>query len=278
MLKKLLLLFLLPSVHCPAQELTGVLTYNIRFDNPADGPNAWPLRRDQLAAQVLFYEPDIVGLQEVLHSQLVFLQEKWTAFDYAGVGRDDGLQAGEYSPIFYRKSRYDLLEKGNFWLSPTPDVPSRGWDAALNRICTFVHLHDRLARRNLWVFNSHFDHLGREAREKSAALIVRIISEMAQTGEGVVVMGDLNAEPETPPVEALAALLSDASLVSDMPAFGPAGTFNGFNFAEPVRKRIDYIFVRSAQIGVRKYAVLSDSREGRYYSDHLPVFSQLYFR
>ncbi|MCC6460182.1 MAG: endonuclease/exonuclease/phosphatase family protein [Saprospiraceae bacterium] len=274
MSKQLLLLALfLTCTNLPAQPLT-VITYNLRYDNPGDGEDAWPKRRDFLAAQLRFQAPDIFGIQEGLHHQLVFLQEQFPDFAMVGVGRDDGRQAGEYSSLFYRKSRFRMLDSGTFWLSETPDSVSKGWDAALPRVCTWAHLEDLSAQRNIWVFNSHFDHIGKQARIESAALILQKIKEKNTAGEPVICMGDLNSEPQEEPLLRFRQVLQDTRDQSQEPPFGPEGTFNGFRFQEPVTRRIDYILV-SPGLRVRQHAILSDSRNCHYPSDHLPVLARI---
>ncbi len=250
----------------------SILTYNLRFDNPADGDDAWPLRRDFLAGQLRFHAPGVFGIQEGLHRQLEYLQTQLPEYAMVGVGRDDGRQGGEYSALFYQRARFHLLESGTFWLSETPDTVSKGWDAALPRICTWALLHDTVAGRRLWVFNTHFDHIGEKARRASAALILKKIAEKNTAGHPVVLMGDLNSEPASEPVALLRQSLLDTHDHSSEPPFGPAGTFNGFKFHEPVTRRIDYIFV-SPNLKVQKFAILSDARNCRYPSDHLPVLA-----
>lgn len=263
-------LLLLTAATVSAQPI-ALLTYNIRYDNPADGDNAWPKRRDFLASQIRFHAPDIFGIQEGLKSQVDYLQAQLPAYTYVGVGRDDGKTAGEYSALFFRTDRFRALESGTFWLSPTPDTVSKGWDAALPRICTWALLKDTASGRKLWVFNTHFDHIGQQARRESAALILEKIHQKNTERLPVVLMGDLNSGPNSPPVRLVTQDLRDAHIHSQEPVFGPPGTFNGFRFNEPVELCIDYIFV-SPDLTVRKYAVLSDSRDCRYPSDHLPVF------
>ncbi|MCS7035372.1 MAG: endonuclease/exonuclease/phosphatase family protein [Saprospiraceae bacterium] len=254
-----------------AQASFSVLTYNIRYDNPADGPNAWSERRHWLADQIRFYAPDILGVQEALKPQLDFLQEQLPAYAWVGVGRDDGREAGEYSAIFYRKNRFRVEQSGTFWLSPTPEQVSKGWDAALPRICTWALLEDTVARRRLWVFNTHFDHIGQAARRQSASLLLMRLWEMNRSRHPAIVMGDFNAGPNTEPIQILLRELYDTRTRSQEPPFGPDGTFNGFRFHEPVELRIDYIFTTD-RLRTRKYAVLSDSKNCRYPSDHLPVY------
>ncbi len=257
-----------------AQGAFTALTYNIRYDSPDDGDDAWSKRRDFLAGQLRFHAPDVFGIQEGLLHQLQYLDGQLPEFARVGVGRDDGDQAGEFSALYYRKSRFGLMASGTFWLSDTPDTVSKGWDAALPRICTFARLYDSVARKKLWVFNTHFDHVGKTARRESAALILNKIAEMNIAHEAVILMGDLNAEPEETPVVLISKEMQDARQTSEALPFGPAGTFNGFRFNEPVTRRIDYIFVDNKLI-VLQYAVLSDSRDCHYPSDHLPVLARM---
>ena len=274
MLKHLLgLSILLIGASLPAQPVT-VITYNLRYDNPGDGEDAWPKRRDFLVGQLRFQAPDIFGIQEGLHRQVVYLQEQFPDFAMVGVGRDDGRQGGEYSSLFYRKSRFRVLDSGTFWLSETPDSVSKGWDAALPRVCSWAHLEDLSARRNIWVFNTHFDHIGQQARLESAALILRKIKEKNTANEPVICMGDLNSEPGEAPLLRFRQVLQDTRDQSQEPPFGPEGTFNGFRFQEPVTRRIDYILI-SPGLRVRQHATLSDSRNCHYPSDHLPVLARI---
>lgn len=271
-----------------AQKKLSVLTYNIRFDNPGDGEDAWPKRRDHLAAQLRFFAPEIFGIQEGLLRQLVYLNEQLPDYQRIGVGRDDGKEGGEFSALFFKKDRFKLLDSGTFWLSETPDVVSKGWDAALPRVCTYVHLRDLRAKKNLWVFNTHFDHIGKTARKESAELILKKIREKNTGNEPVIVMGDFNAEPSEAPIAVLLRELKDTRALSMEPSFGPEGTFNAFKFNEPVTRLIDYIFLGGVWAGDRspaeaarpplkvlQHAVLSDSRNCHYPSDHLPVLARL---
>ena len=256
-------------------QTVRVMTYNIRYDNPNDGPNAWPKRKAYLASQVRFYGPDIWGIQEGLDHQVTYLKAQFPAYGCVGVGRDDGEKAGEYCALFFKKDAFRLLQNGTFWLSETPEQPSVGWDASMERICTFIQVKHRKSNKKLWVFNAHFDHIGKEARKQSVALILQKIEKMALPKDAVIFMGDLNLEPSSAPIKLLREHLSDSYVFSKEGAFGPIGTFNAFKFQEPVTKRIDYIFVKKAQILVQKYAVLSDSKDCHYPSDHLPVLVEM---
>jgi len=259
-----------------AQVITA-MTYNIRYDTPNDSLNSWQNRRSMVAEQIKFHHPDIVGLQEVLHNQLTFLDSVNTSYSFVGVGRDDGQTKGEYNPIFYDANIFTVLESGTFWLSATPDTISIGWDAALNRICTYALLHHRSWDRDFWVFNTHFDHVGEEARVMSVDLISQKIDSLNMNRNlPVILMGDFNTtefnDGYTP---FLNVHLSDARILSrQQPPYGPEGTFNNFEILKPATQRIDYIFV-SERINVLKYGVLTDSDAGKYPSDHFPVLVEL---
>ena len=259
-----------------ASAQTTVMSYNIRYANENDGENSWSNRKDFLTNQIKFYEPDIMGVQEALFNQLEYLDEHLRGYEYLGVGRDGG-EKGEFSAIFYDTEEFDVLEKNTFWLSETPNEISRGWDAALNRICTYALFKNEDTRQKFWVFNTHFDHRGEMARRESAKLIISKIAEINDENLPVVLMGDLNLEPETESIQFLSGKMNDSKKVAEEVVFGPKGTYNGFNFKEPVERRIDYIFTSKNDIDVLKYAVLSDSQDLKYASDHLPVFVELEF-
>ena len=253
------------------QEI-NVMTYNIRFNNPHDGENAWQLRKDGLSDQIKFYEPDILGIQEGLYHQVLYLDSNLTDWSWVGVGREDGKTKGEFSAIFYKKDRFDYLSGTTIWLSESPGKISVGWDAALERICTYALFRDKITDKQIFVFNTHFDHIGEIARKKSALLILSKIEEINPNNLPVILMGDLNTEPHEPPIQVLVSKMRDTRNIATQVSFGPDATFNGFDFQAIPQKRIDYIFT-SKEIEVKKYAVLTDSKSGRYYSDHFAVFA-----
>ena len=251
----------------------NVASYNLRYNNPGDGPNAWPARKEMVKSLIRYHEFDILGTQEGLSDQIAELA-KMEEFDHVGIGRDDGKNAGEHSAIFYRKSRFTLLNKGDFWLSETPDRPSLGWDATCcNRIASWAHLRERSSGRTLYVFSVHFDHEGKQARRASADLMLKKIAEIAR-GEPAICVGDFNSTPDTAQIQAMSKTLVDARQASQAPAYGPVGTYNGFRLDAPMLDRIDYIFV-DRHFDVLKYGVLSDSLGGRYPSDHHPVVARV---
>lgn len=272
----LLLVTILFSSSISAQNLK-LMTYNIRLDVASDGENAWPNRKEYWASQMSFYEPDIFGIQEALPNQVIDITTLLPKYTYVGIGRD-GIGKGESSNIFYKKDRFKILQQNTFWLSETPNQISKGWDAALNRVCTYALFQDNKTKKNFWVFNTHLDHIGELARTNSIQLILSKIKELNTKNYPVFLMGDFNSEPQEERIINLKKEMSDSSEVSEERTFGPTGTFNAFKHNEAVTKRIDYIFLsKDNPYKVKKYAVLSDSKDLKYPSDHFPVYIELQF-
>ena len=269
------LLIALASTPAHPDTTLRVMSFNIRYNNPGDGAHAWPERADRVASTIRFYAPDVVGLQEALKGQITDLEQALPDYAWFGVGRDDGVEGGEFSPVFYRKSRLELVAQGTFWLSETPEVPgSKSWDAAITRIATWARFRDREDGTAFFYLNTHFDHIGQEARVESAALIRQRVGALAG-GLPVVVTGDFNVTPENPAYATMTAFLEDARLVSDTPPHGPEGTFFGFTVeADVPGRRIDYVFV-SPGVRVLRAATLTDQWHGHYPSDHLPVLADV---
>ena len=271
-----LLLLLVFSNTISAQKLK-LMTYNIRLDIASDGENAWPNRKDYWASQVTFNEPDILGIQEALPHQVTDIAAMFPNYTYVGIGRD-GIGKGESSNIFYKKDRFKLLQENTFWLSETPEKISKGWDAALNRVCTYALFKDSKTKQTFWVFNTHLDHMGELARTNSILLILSKIKALNTKNYPVFFMGDFNSEPNEERIINLKKEMVDSRDVSAEKPFGPSGTFNGFKHHEAVTKRIDYIFLsKDNPFKVMKYGILSDSKDLKYPSDHLPVFIELQF-
>ena len=255
-----------------------VLSYNIRYNNPNDGEHAWPYRKDRVAELLQFHQADIVGMQEVLRNQIDDLESLLPEYSWSGVGRDDGANAGEFSPIFYRTDRFEMMDSGTFWLSETPEViASKSWDAALTRIAHWARLTDRETGKRIFYLNTHFDHRGEQARTESAQLIVERVQQLAGD-DPVIVSGDFNVPPTAAAYAAMTDGLLDSRLISRTAPYGPLGTFSGFTVGStPLEERIDYIFVNDSVL-VQRHGVLSDQWNGSYPSDHLPVLSELYLR
>jgi len=272
-MKKLLTIIgLISTLVLSAQELS-VMTYNIKLDYPKEGENSWSNRKPFFINQIKFHEPDILGVQEAMPNQMKDMSELLEDYDHLGVGRDDGKDEGEYSAIFYNKIKFNVLESSTFWLSETPEQVSMGWDAVCNRICTYALFEEKSSKQKFWVFNTHFDHVGVEARKNSAILIIEKIKEFNTENLPVILSGDFNMEENNESIQFIQEHLKDSKDVAKL-TFGPNGTFNNFEFDKPVTRRIDFIFV-SPQIKIDKYGVLSDSRECKYPPDHLPVLVKL---
>lgn len=247
MKRKLSLAFLLVAVAhvLSAQMLVG--TYNIRYKNDGDSlkGEVWSKRCQVMCDQLNFMLPDIFGTQEVLHVQLIDLLKGLDGYDYIGVGRDDGGQAGEYAAIFYKKDRLRLLDHGDFWISETPDRPGLGWDAACVRICTWGRFSRQTSTDDeaFYFFNLHMDHVGVVARREGARLVIRKIREIAQ-GAPVIVTGDFNVD-QTDEIYSIfthSGLLVDSYEAARL-RFAENGTFNSFDSSIYTPSRIDHVFV-----------------------------------
>lgn len=271
-----LIMILLSATNSIFAQTANVVTYNIRYANEGDGVNAWSNRKLLVTDLLRFHEADIIGLQEAIYEQVTDISLQLPGFDQIGVGREDGKAEGEYSPIFYNSRKYQLKDHGWFWLSETPEVPSMGWDAACKRICTYAWFEDYDKRKTFWVFNTHFDHVGDEARLNSTRLILQKIDSLNTKNDPVILMGDFNLTPEAAPISRLETQFFDSKKVSAQAPYGPEGTYNAFDFNSELKNRIDYIFVKG-KIEVLKYGVLTDSYEQRYPSDHLPVLIEVAF-
>lgn len=269
-----LLCFALFSAFGSAQTVR-VMSYNLRVDFGGDGENNWEFRRDFLVNQLGFYAPDFIGTQEGKAHQLEYLKKGLPDYEFIGLSRDNSRTEGEFSAIFYNTKNYKLISESTFWLSETPYVKSKGWDAAYERICTYGLFEDLHSKKRLYVFNTHLDHVGVSARTNAAKLIIDKIKTVNTENLPVVFTGDFNSEPTSEAYEIVTDFLVDSKTISKAKPFGPTGTFNGFKFHEPVTLLIDYIFVSKNNIGVLKHAVLSDSNNCKYPSDHLPVFAEL---
>ena len=251
---------MLTAMSLSAQML--VASYNIRYKNSGDSikGNVWQKRCQVICDQVNFMSPDIFGTQEVLHGQLQDMLGRLDAYDYIGVGRDDGATSGEYAAILYKTDRMRLLDHGNFWLSETPDRPGLGWDAACVRVCTWGKFAAQTATDDeaFYFFNLHMDHVGVTARREGAKLIVSKIREIAH-GAPVIVTGDFNVDQndEIYSIFTTSGLLEDSYRVARL-RFAENGTCNSFDTDLFTESRIDHIFV-SPGTRVESYGVLTNS-------------------
>lgn len=249
------------------------MSYNIRYDNPGDGLNAWPVRRDFLAEQIKTVDPDILGVQESLPHQVAWLGQALSGYSRVGAGRDEG-GSGESTTIFFRTNRFELKLSGTFWLSETPNELSRGWDAAIRRICTWVIVNDKVSNHVCLVMNTHFDHVGVEARKRSAELIVRKAKELNPGNYPVVILGDFNSTPDSEAVKLLASSFIDARTAASNRSLPQQGSFNAFDSSHSATQLIDHVFV-SESIRVSRFTLLVESHDKRYPSDHFPVVAEV---
>jgi endonuclease/exonuclease/phosphatase family metal-dependent hydrolase len=252
-----------------------IMTYNIRLDVASDGENAWPNRKDYFTSSIQFYSPDVFGVQEATPNQVTDIALALPNYNKFGVGREEG-GIGEACTIYYKKDRFKVEQSNTFWLSETPNVVSRGWDAACNRVCTYGLFKDLKTKKTFWVFNLHLDHMGEEARVKGVELVLKKISELNTKKYPAFLMGDFNSEPDTKQIAEIKKVMDDTKDVSKEKPFGPSGTFNDFKHNEPVTLLLDYIFVsKNSGLKIQKHAVLSDSKDLKYPSDHLPVLIEI---
>ncbi|MFK5890464.1 MAG: endonuclease/exonuclease/phosphatase family protein [Flavobacteriaceae bacterium] len=246
------------------------MSFNIRYDNTWDKEHSWHDRKQGVINILKKYKLDVFGIQEGLLNQVNYIAKNLKDYHYIGVGRDDGKTKGEYSPLFYNYKKFELLQSGTFWLSKTPEKPSKGWDAALNRICTYGLFMLHKAGDEFWVFNTHFDHKGSVARLNSAQLILDKIRTLNTNNYPVILMGDFNDTPDKAPIKLLKDNLIDAKIIAKNTFNGSGGTFNGFNNLQ-TKTRIDYFFVK--KVKVLKYThVTQMSANNKFVSDHFPIF------
>ncbi len=270
----LLLLLVAPYPSLFAQQLR-VATFNIRYETDRDTGNLWVQRAPQVIALIRFHQFDLFGTQEGFRSQLNDIRRGLPEFDFYGAGRDDGKDQGEHSAIFFRKERFILLRNGDFWLSQTPDQPSKGWDATCcNRICSWIYVTDKVTGRNLYFFNAHFDHQGKTARIESSKLILQRITSIAGN-EPVIFAGDLNGDHSSEWYKHIdsSGIVRDTYRQVNFP-YNAHGTFNGFGKTVLSPGIIDHLFI-SPHFLVDRWGVLTDSFQGRFPSDHFPVLAEL---
>lgn len=257
-------------------ELT-VMTLNMRYDNPEDGADNWQFRRDRIGRLIHAEQVDLLGTQELLCNQFDDLQSRLSDYTAVGVGREDGVRAGEYNAVFFRTDRFALLDSGTFWLSETPEVAgSKGWDGACERLATWVVLRDRSGREFLFI-NTHLDHMGETARREGVALLLQRIAVLSG-GRPVLLTGDFNAEPQS---TVIAHVLRDGTLHSAWHSaaerHGSEWSFSDFGaLPEAERPLIDFIFYGEG-LTCDCCRILPDVYDGGYLSDHAPVEAALRF-
>ena len=282
-MKKILfvLLMLLPLA-ATAKSKSNVrwCTFNIRLINGEDTKAGfgWDVRKPRVAQYILDNDMDVIGMQEVVYKQLTYLQDNLEGYDYIGVGRTDGKTKGEYTCIFYKKDKYEVLDQGNFWLSETPDVPgSIGWDARLERVATWGKFRDKKTGKIFMAVNTHFDHIGVEARKQSALLIIEKIKEIVGN-QPAIVTGDFNVTDQSDAYATMTTnefVMKDAHKIAEK-VTGVNYTFHGFTrVPQERRKKIDFVFV-TPQVRVLQSKVLGENPEA-ILSDHCPNWVEVEF-
>ena len=274
--------FCLLSSSCKPPQGTNAyrwISFNLRYDNAGDGINSWEERKSNVLHFIKAEQPDVIGMQEVLHHQLEYLKNNLPDYAVAGVGRDDGKTKGEYSPIFYRKDLFKLEDCQTTWLSEYPDsIGYIGWDAACPRIATWARLQDKRNGKTVLAINTHFDHQGKEAQMNSAKQIISRLEK--HKGLPAVLTGDLNI---TESQQAYRILTGNSSPLEDTYKIahkkeGVAYTYHNFNkLPHNERKKIDYIFVTS---GIKAACINIPQEETspqRQISDHCPYIAVLEF-
>jgi len=272
--KKYQLLFLLVFLisNIGFAQVTKIISYNIRYANELDIENNWEDRKGKIIKLLKDENPAIFGIQEGLISQVNYIDSSLTNYKYIGTGRD-GKDKGEFSAIFYDTTKFNLKENSTFWLSETPDTISIGWDASLKRICTYGFFEKITTQEKILIFNTHFDHIGKAARENSATLISTKINQINTNNYPVILMGDFNVTPEEKPIQILKTYLNEALEISETNLIGPKGTFNGFS-SNKVTQKIDYFFTKNLKI--LSYTHINDLLDNvKHISDHLPIMITL---
>lgn len=262
-----------------ASDITWA-TFNIRYDNPEDSLNNWQYRKDTVANFILAQDIDIIGMQEVLQNQLEDLKARLPEYAEIGVGREDGKTKGEYAPIFFKKDKFEILDSNTFWLSQYPDsIGFIGWDGACTRIATWAKIKDKRNGKIFMAINTHFDHVGTEARRKGALLIIDKIKEIVGN-EPAVLTGDFNVNEESEAYRTITTnnfVLKDAHKVASNKS-GVDYTFHNFGRLNPDNyDKIDFIFI-TPQIKVNSsYIPKEADKNGQFLSDHNPEIVHLSF-
>ncbi|MGB7158736.1 MAG: endonuclease/exonuclease/phosphatase family protein [Tepidisphaeraceae bacterium] len=253
-----------------------VTSFNIRYLNDKDGPNSWVHRRDVFFDTLTHGQPDLIGLQEVVHAQAEEIRAKLKDYEFVGVGRNDGKEAGEYVPILFKRDRFQKLDEGHIWLSPTPDVVgSKGWDAQLPRIATWVKLHDRMSGGAFMFINTHWDHIGRAARLESAKLLRQRFLNRSPA-PAAIITGDFNCTEDDEPYAALVRppgetppKLTDTYRAAHPQRSRDESTFSAFT-GKRTGSRIDWI-LHTPEWETVGAEIDYANKDGRYPSDHYPV-------
>lgn len=282
-MKKFLIVFTLFTLQSflSAFEIDAV-AFNIRFDNPKDGENAWPNRKEMVGKWIESESPDVIGLQEALRHQINDIKKVATAYSEYGVGRDDGKSRGEHCTILYLKKRFTLDKKdcGTFWFSDTPEkIASKSWGNEIPRICSWARLIHKKTGKGFYLYNVHYDHQSQSSRIGASNLIIERISNRKQSNEPIILMGDFNAAEKNPAITVFKE--EPLKLVDTFRVVKPdekmVKTFHGFRGGSFMGGKIDHVFILPKTAEVRSAEIVRFNKDNRYLSDHYPVRAKLSF-
>ena len=276
MIKKIFMLAAAMIMSLPllqAQESEGlkVMSYNIRLGSAQDGTNSWALRYTATGKMLEDQKPDVFGVQEALEYQVRYIEEM-CGYESVGVGRENGKKEGEHMSIFWNKKTVSMLKWGTFWLSETPEKPSKGWDADCFRTATWALMKDKKTGKKFYFVNTHLDHKGTEAQKNGLKLIVDRIAEINPDGLPMVLTGDFNIEPKNPALKDLDARMQSARNIAEKT--DDHATYNGWGKSSTM---IDYIYVSGFSSCPEYQTVTKRYEDRKFISDHYPIFARLIF-
>ncbi len=257
------------------------MTFNIRGAIHNDGENVWPNRARLNVDTIKRHDTDVLGFQEFQQPNLAVYRQELSEYEYSVGIHSGNAEPYEYQAIFWKPSRFELIDSGGFWLSTTPDRYSRSWNTDCIRCANWVQLRCMVTGAEFVHLNTHLDHRSEEARVQGSALIVRKLEEIIPQGQPVVVTGDFNCTPGTPPYcHFIDAGFTDTYLATGNEDTENADTFHGFRGDEfwkirigPGPLRIDYVMARNLNAG--SCVIVRDGQPPRYPSDHYPVLADL---
>lgn len=246
-----------------------ILSFNLLC--AGKGSRTWRKRVPKVISIIKEAKPDSFGVQEAHWEWMKKLSRYLPEYDYVGVGREDGKKKGEFAAVFYRKDRFTASDSGNFWISETPEKPSKGWDSACTRVATYVKLTDKENGKSYIHFNTHLDHVGRIAQINGA----KMIQEKAASFGGVPVVctGDFNVFQDSDCYNTMVSgNMKDARKLA--PDSDECYTYHGFN-PEERHERIDFVFVDEATVKPVSFKVINKKVDGDFYSDHNAVYADV---
>ena len=262
---------LLQAKEDEGSENLKVMSYNIRLGSGKDGTNSWALRYTATEEMLKDQKPDVFGVQEALDYQVHYIEDM-CGYESVGVGREDGKKEGEHMSIFWNKKTVSMLKWGTFWLSETPQKPSKGWDAACFRTATWALMKDKKTGKKFYFVNTHLDHEGKEAQKNGLKLIVEKIAEMNPEGLPMVLTGDFNIEPSNPALADLDARMQSTRKIAEKT--DDLTTYNGWGKSSMM---IDYIYVSGFSSCPEYQTVTKRYADRKFISDHYPICATLIF-